>query len=70
MFPARFGCPPIPNILILEARCRAGKGAPKCCYAGFSLASAHIRLDERGVPWIDDTNTKAIEFALDMIAHG
>src|SRR5437762_4809181 len=30
----------------------------------------HIRLDERGVAWIDDTNTKVIEVALDMIAHG
>ena len=34
------------------------------------LATAHIRLDERGVAWIDDTNTKVIEVALDMIAHG
>ena len=34
------------------------------------LATAHIRLDERGVPWIDDTNTKVMEVALDMIAHG
>ena len=33
-------------------------------------ATAHIRLDERGVAWIDDTNTKVIEVALDMIAHG
>src|SRR5271166_4171916 len=33
-------------------------------------ATAHIRLDERGVPWIDHTNTKVIEVALDMIAHG
>ena len=33
-------------------------------------AAAHIRLDERGVAWIDDTNTKVIEVALDMIAHG
>jgi uncharacterized protein (DUF433 family) len=32
--------------------------------------SAHIRLDERGVAWIDDTNTKVVEVALDMIAHG
>jgi uncharacterized protein (DUF433 family) len=30
----------------------------------------HIRFDERGVAWIDDTNTKVIEVALDMIAHG
>src|ERR1051325_579420 len=35
-----------------------------------TTASAHIRLDERGVPWIEDTNTKVIEVALDQIAHG
>jgi uncharacterized protein (DUF433 family) len=34
------------------------------------LATAHIRLDALGVPWIDDTNTKVIEVALDLIAHG
>ena len=34
------------------------------------LAAAHIRLDERGVAWIDDTNTKVIEVALDLIVHG
>ena len=34
------------------------------------LAVAHIRLDERGVAWIDDTNTKVIEVALDMLVHG
>jgi uncharacterized protein (DUF433 family) len=34
------------------------------------LATAHIRLDQSGVAWIDDTNTKVIEVALDMIAHG
>src|SRR5258707_10913980 len=33
-------------------------------------ATAHIWLDERGVAWIDDTRTKVIEVALDMIAHG
>jgi len=32
--------------------------------------SAHIRLDNRGVAWSDDTKTKVIEVALDMIAHG
>ena len=32
--------------------------------------TAHIRLDDRGVAWIDDTNIKVIEVALDMIAHG
>ncbi len=34
------------------------------------LTTAHIRLDERGVAWIDSTNTKVIEVALDTIAHG
>ena len=29
----------------------------------------HIRLDNRGVAWIDDTNVKVIEVALDYIAH-
>jgi uncharacterized protein (DUF433 family) len=32
--------------------------------------TSHVRLDDRGVPWIDDTNTKVIEVALDRIAHG
>jgi uncharacterized protein (DUF433 family) len=30
----------------------------------------HIRLDERGVAWIDGTNTKVIEVILDKIAYG
>lgn len=29
----------------------------------------HIRLDERGVAWIADTNIKVIEVALDHIAY-
>src|SRR5262245_4512484 len=32
--------------------------------------TAHIRLDDRGVAWIDETNTKVVEVAMDMIAHG
>lgn len=35
-----------------------------------TLTTGHIRLDERGVPWIDQTNTKVLEVALDMMAHG
>jgi uncharacterized protein (DUF433 family) len=31
---------------------------------------AHVQIDDRGVPWIDGTNTKVMEVALDMIAHG
>lgn len=34
------------------------------------VAAAHIRLDARGVAWIDDTNTKVVEVALDHLAHG
>ena len=30
----------------------------------------HIWLDERGVAWVDETNTKVREIALDVIAHG
>ena len=42
---------------------------------GYSVAmsvttTAHIGLDARGVAWIDDTNTKVVEVALDMVAHG
>jgi len=34
------------------------------------LTKAHIWLDNRGEAWIDEANTKVIEVALDMIAHG
>jgi len=34
------------------------------------LTTAHIGLDDRGVAWIDDTNVKVVEVALDMIAYG
>ena len=29
----------------------------------------HIRLDDRGVAWIDNTNTKVREVVLDKLAH-
>ena len=32
--------------------------------------TTHIRLDEHGVAWLDDSNVKVIEVALDRIAHG
>jgi uncharacterized protein (DUF433 family) len=35
-----------------------------------TAASTHVRIDDRGVAWIDDTRTKVIEVALDQIAHG
>jgi uncharacterized protein (DUF433 family) len=35
-----------------------------------TITETHIRLDDHGVAWIDDTNVKAIEVALERIAHG
>ena len=35
-----------------------------------TTVNAHIRLDDRGVAWIDETRTKVIEVVLDQIAHG
>ncbi|MEW6212747.1 MAG: DUF433 domain-containing protein [Acidobacteriota bacterium] len=35
-----------------------------------TVITTHIRLDEQGVAWIDDTNIKVIEVAIDKIAHG
>jgi uncharacterized protein (DUF433 family) len=35
-----------------------------------SLATAHIQLDNAGVAWIDDSNVKVIEVAMDKLAHG
>ena len=34
------------------------------------IAPLHIRQDERGVAWIDDTNIKVIEVVLDRLAYG
>ncbi len=34
------------------------------------VAAAHIWLDARGMAWIDDTNTKVMEVALDQLDHG
>ena len=31
---------------------------------------SHITRDERGVAWVDDTNIKVIELALDHLAYG
>jgi uncharacterized protein (DUF433 family) len=35
-----------------------------------TVETAHIHCDSRGVAWIDDTNVKVIEVALDRIAYG
>jgi uncharacterized protein (DUF433 family) len=35
-----------------------------------AVITSHIRLDDRGVAWIDDTNIKVIEVVVDKLAHG
>jgi uncharacterized protein (DUF433 family) len=35
-----------------------------------TTAHPHIRLDDRGVAWIDDANVKVIEVVLDRLAYG
>jgi uncharacterized protein (DUF433 family) len=34
------------------------------------VTESHIWLDERGRAWIDDTNTKVIEVAAELVAYG
>src|SRR6266446_2634572 len=34
-----------------------------------ATTTAHIRLDEQGRPWVDDTNVKVIEIVLDHLAY-
>lgn len=35
-----------------------------------TVATTHIEIDDQGVAWVGDTNTKVIEVVLDKIAHG
>ncbi|HXB22042.1 MAG TPA: DUF433 domain-containing protein [Candidatus Solibacter sp.] len=35
-----------------------------------TAAITHIRIDESGVAWIDNTRVKVIEVALDKLVHG
>lgn len=35
-----------------------------------TVTTGHVWLDERGVAWLDDTNVKVIEVALERLAHG
>jgi uncharacterized protein (DUF433 family) len=35
-----------------------------------ATSTAHIFLDERGRPWIDDSNVKVIEVVLDKLGYG
>ena len=34
-----------------------------------TVATTHIKLDENGVAWIDDTNVKVVEVLIDKIAY-
>lgn len=33
-------------------------------------SSTHIRIDSRGIAWIDQTNVKVTEVVLDKLSHG
>jgi uncharacterized protein (DUF433 family) len=35
-----------------------------------TVATAHIRVDDAGVAWIDDTNVKVVEVVLNRLSHG
>ena len=35
-----------------------------------TIAAPHIKRDDRGVAWIDETNVKVIEVVLDRLAYG
>ena len=35
-----------------------------------TVMSGHVRLDAKGVAWIDETNVKVIEVVLDRMAYG
>lgn len=35
-----------------------------------ATAVSHIEIDQNGVAWIADANTKVIEVAIDKLAHG
>ena len=35
-----------------------------------AVATSHVWLDDRGVAWIDNTNTKVVEIALDKTGYG
>jgi uncharacterized protein (DUF433 family) len=35
-----------------------------------AVLTSHIVLDDRGRPWIEGTNTKVVEVAMDHLAHG
>lgn len=35
-----------------------------------AVMTSHVWLDERGVAWLDDTNVKVLEVAMEQLAHG
>jgi hypothetical protein len=49
---------------------QAAGGAPGEAAAEQPIAYPHLWFDDRGRPWIDDTNIKVIEVVLDHIGDG
>jgi uncharacterized protein (DUF433 family) len=35
-----------------------------------TVVPAHVRLDDAGVAWVDETNVKVIEVAVEQLAYG
>ena len=34
------------------------------------VISSHVRVDEKGIPWIEGTQVKVVEVVMDKLAHG
>ena len=49
---------------------RAGGAATISAMPSIAEPASHVVRDERGVAWVDDTNVKVIEIALDHLAYG
>src|SRR6266436_859047 len=45
-------------------------GNPKGRTLMSTASSSHIRRDDQGTVWIDETNVKVMEVVLDKLAHG
>src|SRR6266508_927011 len=45
-------------------------GNPQARTVMSTTASSHIRRDDQGTVWIDETNVKVIEVVLDRLAYG
>jgi len=49
---------------------REGGGATVTAMPSIAEPVSHIVRDDRGVAWVDDTNVKVVEIALDHLAYG